>query len=214
MTDDVRARIVEPAAERARDQGGHRAIWLAAAVAVLGVLALGTLFLLRSTELQSQVDALTASAQDNHTAAQQLANQVRALGGTPSTVPAGPAGPAGPQGATGATGPAGPTGPTGPTGPSGPPGPTGAQGATGADGAAGTAGQDGAPGQPGQPGADGAPGTNGRDGQPPAGWVWTDSTGREQRCTRDTSSPDTAPTYTCTATTPTTTSGVTLLRGR
>jgi hypothetical protein len=214
VTDDVRTSIVEPAAERARDRAGHRAIWLAAVVMVFGVLALAAVFLLRANELQAQVDTLTASAQDNHVAAQQLAQQVRQLGGTPSTVPAGPAGPMGPQGATGPQGPAGQTGPTGVTGPSGPPGPAGATGPAGlpgADGAPGPAGQDGAPGQA---GSDGAPGAAGRDGAPPAGWTWTDTAGRKQQCTRDVGSPDSAPTYTCTAVTPTTTSGVQLLPRR
>ncbi|ANZ35522.1 hypothetical protein BBK82_04940 [Lentzea guizhouensis] len=75
----------------------------------------------------------------------------------------------------------------------------------------------GAPGQDGQPGADGKDGTNGtngvdgkdgkdgvdgqpgRDGVPPTGWSWVDGDGRTQSCARDAGSPDTAPTYTCTA---------------
>ncbi|MBK1785144.1 hypothetical protein [Prauserella cavernicola] len=38
----------------------------------------------------------------------------------------------------------------------------------------------------------------GADGKPVASWTFVDSLGRTQQCTRDTGSPDTAPTYTCT----------------
>lgn len=65
-----------------------------------------------------------------------------------------------------------------PPGPAGPPGPTGPAGPTGATG---------------------PPGPTGAPGHPPAGWTWTDTAGRQQQCTRDAGSPDTAPTYTCSA---------------
>lgn len=213
MTDDPHGTFVAPAADRARDTGGHRAIWIAAAVMVLGILGLGAVLLNRESALQSQVD-------QQHSAATQLYDQVQSLGGTPTVQPPAVAGPAGPAGATGATGPQGPAGPSGPSGPTGPPGPSGPNGAAGPPGVAGTSGtngQDGPPGAtgvPGPAGPQGAQGPAGADGQPPAGWTWTDPLGRTQHCTRDAGSPDSAPTYSCTATPTSSTSGVTLLHGR
>lgn len=83
----------------------------------------------------------------------------------------------------------------------------------------------GQPGQPGQNGQDGhsatdaqvtaavsaycdahnqCQGPTGQQGPPPAAWTWTDpGSGQDMTCTRDTDSPDTAPTYTCAADSPT-----------
>jgi hypothetical protein len=104
----------------------------------------------------------------------------------------------------------------------------GPQGAVGATGAAGTAGRgvkavattggelvityddgstaDAGPLPAGPPGPAGPAGPPGADGKPPAGWTWTDVVGRTYECRRDPSSPDSAPTYTCAAQSPTTTS--------
>lgn len=176
MTD---TKIVERAADGARDRSGRRLVWLFVAVALVGVAALAVAFVASRAdiaELQERADTYAVVAQ-------QLANQVEELGVDPVVEPPqvgdrgpqGEAGPPGRDGGTGATGPAGPTGPTGPPGPQGEPGPAGADGQAGADGADGAA------------------------GQPPASWTWTDSAGRTQSCTRDPESPDSAPTYTCTA---------------
>lgn len=104
-------------------------------------------------------------------------------------------------GPVGAAGPAGPQGPPGPpgmsiTGPAGPPGSPGAAG-VGATGPAGLPGRDGTNGQDGPTGSAGPPGDPGQDGRPPASWTWTDDKGTTYDCTRDSGSPDSAPTYTC-----------------
>lgn len=195
MTGDGRETHVAQAAQRARDTGGHRVIWIAWAVVVVAfaVLALVVVTLL------SRVDSLSADAQT-------LYGQVRELGGTPKVAPPsaavgpigpigaqGPQGETGPQGTSGATGPTGPAGPTGPSGPSGdagPPGPPGPDGVNGADGAAGATGP---------PGPAGPQGPAGVDGKPPASWTWTSPAGVTYTCTRDAASPDDAPTYSCTA---------------
>jgi hypothetical protein len=118
-------------------------------------------------------------------------------------------GPPGPAGSPGRDGYPGPQGPPGPGGPSGKPGDTGTAGDPGQPGAPGAAGDPGAigpGGPPGEPGPTGPPGKDGADGQtgpagaPPASWTWTDPLGVHYRCTRDTDSPDSAPTYTCSAT--------------
>lgn len=59
---------------------------------------------------------------------------------------------------------------------------------------------------PGPPGPQGPQGQPGADGKPPAGWTWTDVLGRRYTCARDPNSPDSAPTYTCTAASPVSTS--------
>lgn len=163
MTDDARETIVAPAAQRARDVGGHRKIYVAGVLAVLSILALAALMLLRTSTQQAQIDALTASAADNHNAAQQLANQVRQLGGVPNTQPPAVTGAAGPQGMQGVQGIPGAKGDKGDPGANGtsPPclsTPAQCQGANGTDG------QPGAAGQPGQDGAPGAKGDTGNKG--------------------------------------------------
>jgi hypothetical protein len=103
----------------------------------------------------------------------------------------------GPQGPPGAQGP---TGNMGPVGPMGPPGVAGSPGSPGVDGAAGEQGPQGEPGPggpQGEPGPAGPAGADGVDGEPPASWTWTDQLGMQHECTRDTESPDDAPTYTC-----------------
>ncbi|MFL6144100.1 MAG: hypothetical protein ACJ72N_19825 [Labedaea sp.] len=114
----------------------------------------------------------------------------------------GPAGAPGPEGPRGDPGLAGPGGPAGSPGPTGPPGGDGQAGAAGPQGTAGEAGPAGPAGPAGEPGP---AGTDGSNGKPPAGWTWTDTAERTQSCTRDQGSPDTAPTYTCTAVPPQTT---------
>ncbi len=200
MTDDARETIVAPAAQRARDVGGHRKIWVAWSLTVLSILVLAGLMLLRSATQQAQINELTTSAADNHSAAQALADQVLRLGGTPAVQPPAVTGAVGPQGATGPPGPPGPVGPSGPPGPtgaSGAAGPSGAVGAPGADGQPGANGTDGAAGAAGPAGPAGPPGPPGVNGQPPASWTWTSPAGVTYRCTRDAGSPDSAPTYSC-----------------
>ena len=212
MTDEFDRTIVQPAARRAMDQGGHRRMWLAGGVMLAGVLLLAVMYVhqqLILTALQGQVREVDGRADANHAAAQQLADQVRQLGATPVVQPpaAGPAGPAGAAGAQGERGPqgiVGPTGPPGPTGPSGAPGADGQSGANGQDGARGPSGlpgPSGSPGPPGPTGPSGPPGPRGESGArgaPPATWTWTDSVGRRQSCTRSGGSAD-APQYSCTA---------------
>ena len=110
-------------------------------------------------------------------------------------------GPRGPQGVPGPSGNIGPVGPMGPIGPSGAPGVDGQDG-VGEQGPAGSAGEAGPAGAQGEPGPAGQDGTDGEDGEPPASWTWTDPAGVEYQCARDDTSPDDAPTYTCTRTSP------------
>lgn len=117
--------------------------------------------------------------------------------------PQGPAGPEGPQGPRGLKGEPGEPGPPGQPGPVGQPGTNGAPGSPGTDGSPGVAGADGTPGKDGSDGPagpagpQGPPGSPGIDGKPPASWTYTDTLGIEHTCTREASSPDSAPTYTC-----------------
>jgi hypothetical protein len=171
VTDDARETIVAPAAQRARDVGGHRGIWIAGALAVLSILVLAGLMLLRSSTQQAQIDALTTSAAENHSAAQQLADQVRQLGGVPATQPPPMTGAQGPQGLQGLKGDKGDPGQPGKDGKDGqnPPclsTPAQCQGANGIDGQPGTAGQDGANGAPGTKGDKGDKGDPGAQGPP------------------------------------------------
>lgn len=211
--------LVQQASSDARDSRGHRRMWISLALLVLGVAAMLTVYLLdrassaRHDDEQDQaLAAVSKQAADYSAAAQKLADQVRALGAQPVVQPPQP----GERGAPGAPGIPGPPGPPGPAGRDGrdgttPPclgdstqcrgatGPPGTDGQPGTPGAAGPAGPAGPPGPAGAPGADGQPGQPGANGQPPAGWTWTDVLGREQHCTRDPGSPDTAPTYHCSA---------------
>lgn len=99
--------------------------------------------------------------------AEDLCDQVEALGRTcvqdPNDLKGDP-GAEGPQGPPGEPGPTGPTGPEGDAGPTGPAGPTGEAGPTGATGADGTDGQDGATGPTGPQGEAGPPGPAGPAG--------------------------------------------------
>ena len=274
MTDEVKGAVTGPAADDARDQAGRRRMTVLAAIAGLSLVAFAVTFFLlyaREGDLQQQVTALSSSAQDNHAAAQQLAEQVRKLGGTPTVQP-----PPGPTAVTGPVGPAGAAGRgitgtaisaghlfvsytdgttedkgqvAGATGVKGSDGRgitgsnatsghlvlsysdgsttdagqvVGKDGATGATGPVGAAGrgvaslaentnnhliitytdgttQDIGPLPAGPPGPTGPQGVQGPAGSPPAGWTWTDTLGRNYTCTRNASSPDSAPTYTCTA---------------
>ncbi|MEU0465009.1 hypothetical protein ABZ215_13480 [Amycolatopsis sp. NPDC006131] len=163
MTPDrVKDTIVVPAASRARDSRMHRSLWLA--FALLAAAAIG--MFVRSEFLRSEVDDLAARSDQNSAVAQQLADQVRALGAVPVAQPA-----SGPAGATGARGPAGPAGPPGQKGDKGDAGSAGAQGAAGADGkdgADGTDGKDGADGEDGVEGPAGPAGPQGPAGPPGA----------------------------------------------
>ncbi|MGW4114832.1 hypothetical protein ACWEFJ_28490 [Actinosynnema sp. NPDC004786] len=196
--DDRVTAALHQAAVEARDDRGHRWMWAGVLAALVGVLWLGWSGLDQAAEIGALDRQQRAAAE----AAQQLADQVRAMGGTPTVQPPTPGergepGPPGPPGGPGRDGKDGVAGTSPPclaepgqcrgadgTGVPGPPGPPGANGVDG------------------QPGRDGAPGQDGADGRPPAGWTWIDGDGRTQSCTRDPGSPDTAPTYTCTAAPP------------
>lgn len=158
MTDRIATTV-----EEARDTSGHRRMWIAAGLTILGILGFALVYLLDRSDLQDRLDQLDDRAAilrqhaDNaDDAARALADQVRRLGQQPVvTPPPVPPGTPGRDGATGPMGPVGPSGAPGPTGPSGPPGPSGAPGRDGKDGTDGT---DGASGPSGPPGPTGAPG--------------------------------------------------------
>lgn len=207
--DDATAALADTS-RRLRYARGHRAIWLAVALIVLGLAAVLVALIGmraeaagRDQQQDGEIAALAQLADSNAEAAQQLATQVQELGGTPEVVVPVP-GERGPRGEPGEPGPAGPAGAPGSTGspglagPTGPPGPPGENGQDGEPGAPGRDGAPGPSGPTGPPGPAGAPGPPGSAGPPPAGWTWTDALGRTQWCTRDTTSPDTAPTYRCT----------------
>jgi hypothetical protein len=104
MSDPIERRIVQPSAVEA--SLFHRRIYIAGAAVVAGILGLAVLWWAQNQEIgQLRADGNTTAVQ-----AQQLADQVRSLGGTPVVEPAtpGPQGPQGPSGQIGATGP-GPT---------------------------------------------------------------------------------------------------------
>lgn len=192
---------------RLRYAPGHRAIWLAVALMLLGlvvvlvaVIGMRAEAAGRDQQQDGEIFALAQLADSNAQAAQRLATQVEELGGTPEVVVPVPGerGPRGEPGEQGPAGPAGPAGMPGPTGSAGLAGPTGPVGPPGVDGQAGPPGRDGAPGPTGATGPPGPTGAPGATGAPPAGWTWTDAFGRTQWCARDTTSPDTAPTYRCT----------------
>jgi hypothetical protein len=112
VTDDLRGEVVGPAVAESRDGPARRRNAVLAAVAAVSLLlftGIATDVFLREADLQQQVMALSDSdtqnklaAQQNHAAAQTLAQQVKNLGGTPVVSP-----PPGPAGATGPAGPAG-----------------------------------------------------------------------------------------------------------
>jgi hypothetical protein len=201
-TEDRIDNVLHRAVDESRDHRAHRWIGVGVGLLAAGLLALAVII----AAGYSTIEDLGARADSNAEVAQQLAEQVRDLGGVPAVTPPvpgergepGPPGPVGPAGDDGRDGVDGVTPPClaepgqcngadGEPGPPGPPGPPGADGTDGTDGV------------DGQPGRDGAPGQDGVDGQPPAAWTWVDDRGRTQSCTRDAGSPDAAPTYTCTA---------------
>lgn len=210
MTSDTRVEeALERGADGAKDRGGHRLMWLLLGVVLVGLAVLGVAvlsFMDQKNELQRSVTA--------------LAEQVTSLGGTPVVQPPGIPGPTGAAGTDGRDGRDGTDGTTAPcaTEPAqcrGEPGRTGPPGDTGEVGETGPPGQDatGVPGQPGVPGQTGQKGDTGQQGPPVASWTWTDADGRQQSCTRDVGSPDSAPTYTCTAPSPEPTGFPTLIGG-
>lgn len=159
-------------------------------------------------ETASRVDELRQQAATNADAAEALAEQVRSLGQEPVVDVSELRGPRGRPGEPGERGPAGPRGrpgegERGPPGPSGPPGPPGPEGEPGQPGGPGPTGPPGEPGEagpqgePGPAGPTGETGPQGEPGEPPASFTFEDALGRDQVCTRDPESPDSAPTYTC-----------------
>lgn len=198
MTD---TEVIDRNVERARDDRGRVWLWVCAGVALIGLLAMAVAFFSYRSTMSDEIDGLESQVVANARDARALADQVEDLGAVPVVDPPQPGDPGpqgdpgevGPPGRDGDPGPAGPPGSTGPAGPSGPPGPAGSAGDSGPPGPQGDPGPAGVDGQPGAAGADGA------DGQPPASWTWTDSEGRTQSCARDPDSPDSAPTYTCSA---------------
>lgn len=226
MTDETE--VIEHAARAGRDPRWRLFVRAALVVLALSVVAMMLLYVQQygtTGDLRGQVGSLAAQQASAARGEQALASQIHAMGATPVVSPAapltGPAGPSGAQGPAGQNGVAGipgPQGPKGDPGPTGAPGPTGPTGPTGVSGAVGEAGQNGSDGQPGatgaagpagpqgQPGPAGPSGAAGAPGQPPASWTWTDpNTGVTYTCTRDASSPDSSPTYSCSSQQPTTT---------
>lgn len=236
----TREDAVTRAASRAVDRRGRRAMLLSLSVVAVGVgVALTALFIGRAQQadaiavLESRVDASTA-------AAQQLADQVRSLGGVPAVQPPSPE--RGEQGvgiasivpgecaltvrltdgrestagnlcrpgrsvtATTTDGCFVAVGFSDSTslrvGPfCGPPGASGTPGRDGQDGADGQDGQS-PPCLSEESQCRGADGRDGVDGASPRGWVTTRADGSEETCTRDESSSDAAPTYSCETTSP------------
>jgi hypothetical protein len=91
VTDDLNRAIVQTAADDARDTRAHRLLYVALALVVAGIAALGFLYVSQGQRIGRLVDAGNDSAKQS----QALAAQVRALGATPVVQPAIPA-PAGP----------------------------------------------------------------------------------------------------------------------
>lgn len=187
--------------------------WIVAALLIGGVLlGCGLTYLgQRADTAEGQRDDAAATAQDlavqvsTVCAADPVAAAAARLdcGQARLVAEQGPPGTPGTPGAAGPPGPAGPPGADGDEGPPGPPGTDGKDGTAGADGAGGAAGDTGPPGAAGPAGPSGPSGPRGEpgaDGSPPAGWTWTDAVTRvTYDCARDPGSPDSAPTYTCTA---------------
>jgi hypothetical protein len=98
VTDDLNRTIVQTAADDARDKRAHRLLYLAFALAVVGIGALGWLYVSQSQHALEQDQRITRLVDLGNDAAkqsQQLADQVKTLGATPVVQPAQPA-PAGP----------------------------------------------------------------------------------------------------------------------
>lgn len=149
--------IEERAAERAIDRGGHRLVWAAIALIVLGM----AWYVWRGETERAELHEL---ADKNYTAAEQLARQVQEMGGTPRILPPGPPGEQGPPGPQGERGERGPKGERGPRGASGEDGVDGVDGAPGDRGAPGERGPQGPPGPKGDPGEPGKRGPQGPQG--------------------------------------------------
>jgi len=123
--------------------GPIRWVLLAVAIGVIISLFLG---IYSFVKIKEQADRETTRANEAVATAEQLCEQVRALGRTCIKDPEelrgdpgpagerGPQGPAGPTGQTGLTGSPGPSGSPGPVGEPGPQGPTGPQGPAGPPG--------------------------------------------------------------------------------
>lgn len=150
--------------------------WILPLVSMLLVGLLLGFVLYQLDHLSSRLDQSQTDRQQLHDqlvtqqhAAEQLAKQVRRMGGTPVVTPS----PAVSGDAAGAVGPIGPSGPPGPRGIAGRPGKNGTTGASGAAGAPGPAGSSGVSGAKGDTGATGAKGDTGAVGatgpQGPAG---------------------------------------------
>lgn len=185
MTGDIDRTVVQPAADDARDTGGHRLIAFGLVmmfVGILGLVVFGVVLAARLSSARTDLTSANGTAQSAYSAVQQLSKQVHDLGGIPvATAPApGAPGQAGANGAPGLTGATGPKGDTGATGPAPstdflfslikPLIPAPVPGTNGADGAPGATGPKGDPGTPGATGPKGDPGVNGTDGAPgPAG---------------------------------------------
>lgn len=224
MTDPIEQRIVQPAAHDARDGRSHLIIYAAGAAVVAGIIGLALLW----WGQHGQITQLRADGNTTASQAQQLANQVRSLGGTPVVEPASP-GPQGPQGLPGSNGATGSTGQTGAQGVPGQKGDKGDTGAAGTNGSNGQNGNDGKTGPSGEPGATGAQGpagaqgatgpagpagADGEPGQPPSGWTTTYPDGSTETCQRAANFDPASPQYECTvqpaggSSTPATTSAV------
>lgn len=97
MTDEARIEeVVQHAADRARDSQSRRGIWFAFVLLMVGILACAVALISQHAE----IDELGMAADANARNAQQLAEQVRGLGGVPIVQPPTP-------GERGETGPAG-----------------------------------------------------------------------------------------------------------
>src|SRR5690606_35389156 len=131
--------IEERAAKKAIDRGGHRLVWAAIALIVLGM----AWYVWRGETERAELHEL---ADQNYTAAEELARQVQEMGGTPRILPPGP---------PGEQGPPGPQGERGERGPQGERGPRGASGEDGVDGGEGPQGDKGDPGPRGPQGPQG-----------------------------------------------------------
>ncbi|CRK59086.1 Flagellar hook-length control protein FliK [Alloactinosynnema sp. L-07] len=178
--DDVAAKIAAETPGRLKDHRGHRAMWAAIGITVLGLLVAVLAAVVYVGETRSRdadqdrtISALEAVAEDNGAIARQLSEQIRGMGGTPAVVAPEPGerGPRGEPGEIGRTGLPGRDGRDGVDGQSPPclAEPTQCRGTDGVDGRNGVDGRDGANGTPGvdgSPGADGAPGERGPDGAP------------------------------------------------
>ena len=154
--------IEERAAEKAVDRGGHRLVWAAIALIVLGM----AWYVWRGETERAELHEL---ADQNYSAAEELARQVQEMGGTPRILPPGPPGeqgPPGPQGERGERGPKGERGPRGASGEDGVDGVDGQQGPQGEQGETGPQGPQGSQGETGPPGPPGPQGERGPKGDP------------------------------------------------